>query len=150
MDYLLYWKTFWAEHGGKRAFRSEWPTDRKWLWDRAARGDRYWVVVAAPRESPGQWRLLEKLEVARPDRAVGRGPRRYRIVADRKRSRVFEVASGEHDAAPVLKSLEFSSGNRITRTGTDIGRSIRTPRRLTDRDVVKMEKFAARLSSRSF
>ena len=145
MDYLLYWKTFWSEHGGRRPFRPEWPTDRRWLWQKAARGDRYWIVVAAPKEAPGQWRLLEKLEIARPDRAVGRGPRKFRILGDRKRSRVFDFADGQRDAASVLKRLEFSSGNPITRTGTDIGRSIRTPRRLTERDVAKMEKFAARL-----
>jgi len=146
MDYLLYWKTFWTEHGGKRPFRAEWPTDRKWLWEKAARGDRYWVVIAAPKNVPGQWRLLQQLEVARRDSRVGKGGRKFRIVGDRRKSRVFAFADGQGDAARVLKRLDFSSGHPITRSGTDIGRSIRTPRRLTSADVKKMEKFAARLA----
>ena len=146
MDYLLYWKTFWSEHGGRGPFRHDWPTDRRWLWQNASRGDRYWIVIAASKNAPGEWRLLERLEVARRDTAVGKGRRKYRIVGDRKRSRVFAFADGQRDAAVVLKRLEFSSGNRITREGSAIGRSIRTPRRLTPGDVAKMEKFAARLT----
>jgi hypothetical protein len=145
MDYLLYWKTFWSEHGDRGPIRAEWPTDRRWLWEKASRGDRYWVVIAAPKKEPGHWRLLQKLEVARRDSNVGKGDRKFRIVGDRTKSRVFDFADRRPDAAAVLKRLEFSSGRPITRTGTGIGRSIRTPRRLTPADVKKMEKFAARL-----
>ncbi|HTO77304.1 MAG TPA: hypothetical protein VMQ61_14595, partial [Thermoanaerobaculia bacterium] len=89
---------------------------------------------------------LQQLEVARRDSRVGKGGRKFRIVGDRRKSRVFAFADGQGDAARVLKRLDFSSGHPITRSGTDIGRSIRTPRRLTSADVKKMEKFAARLA----
>ncbi len=145
MDYLLYAKTFWSENGGRKPAGRDWHTDRRWLWQKASRGDRLWVVIAAPKEAPGEWRLLERLEVARRDPAVRRSGRKYRIVGSRKRSRAFDFARNAPDLAPILKRLEFSSGNRVQHTGSAIGRSIRTPRRLTPEDVDKLESFASRL-----
>jgi len=148
MDYLLYAKTFWSERGNGRASTHDWYTDRRWLWKRVSRGDRLWVVIAGPKETPGEWRLLEKLEVAKSDPSVRRSGRRYRIVGSRKRSQGFDFGESQEDVAPVLKRLEFSSGRRVEYAGTEIGRSIRTPRRLTLEDVAKLEEFAAKLAKR--
>ena len=145
MDYLLYWKSFWSENRGKRPSGRDWFTDSRWLWKNAARGDRFWVVVTAPKSAPGEWRLLERLEVARPDPAMRRSGRKYRIAASRKQSRVFDFVEPQIDAAPVLRTLDFSSGRRLKDAGSAIGRSIRNPRRLTAEDVAKLEEFASRL-----
>jgi hypothetical protein len=145
MDYLLYWKSFWSESGGRPPAKRDWYTDRKWLWEKAARGDRFWVVITAPKKAPGQWRLLERLEVAKPDSNVRRSGRKYRIVGSRKRSRVFDFAEGQGDVAPVLRRLDFSTGRRLTLAGSAIGRCIRNPRRLTPEDAQKLEDFASRL-----
>jgi hypothetical protein len=145
MDYLLYWKSFWSENGGRPPKSRDWYTDRKWLWEKAVRGDRFWVVITAPKEAHGQWRLLERLEVAKPDSAVRRSGRKYRIVASRKGSRIFDFAEGQGDVAPVLRCLDFSTGRRLRLEGSGIGRAIRNPRRLTEEDARKLEDFASRL-----
>jgi hypothetical protein len=146
MDYLLYAKSFWSERDGRKRVTHAWDTDCRWLWKSARRGDRLWIVIAAPKEAAGEWRLLERLEVARPDPAVRRSGRKYRIAGSPRKSRAFDYGEAQRDLAPVLKRLEFPTGRRIQETGSAIGRNIRGPRRLTGEDVSKLEAFAARLS----
>jgi hypothetical protein len=146
MDYLLYARSFWSERDGLKPFAHDWHTDCRWLWKKARRGDRLWIVIAAPQEAAGEWRLLERLEVARPDPAVRRSGRRFRIAGNHRTSRIFDYGGGQPDVAPVLKRLAFPTGRRIQETGSAIGRSIRAPRRLTEEDVSKLEAFAARLA----
>src|SRR4030095_9978606 len=99
-------------------------------------------VITAPKKAPGQWRLLERLEVAKPDSIVRRSGRKYRIAGGRKRSRVFDFAEGQSDVAPVLRRLDFSTGRRLTLAGSAIGRSIRKPGRLPTQDARAPERFA--------
>jgi hypothetical protein len=145
MDYLLYARTFWSERDGVKPFAHDWHTDCRWLWRKARRGDRLWIVIAAPKEAAGEWRLLERLEVARPDPAVRRNGRKYRIVGSPRKSRAFDYGERQRDLAPILKRLEFPTGRRIQETGSAIGRSIRGPRRLADADIERLEAFASRL-----
>ena len=146
MDYLLYAKTFWSRRDGRKPLARGWDTDCRWLWKNARRGDRLWIVIAAPKEAAGEWRLLGRMDVARPDPAVRRSGRKYRIAGNRRASRTFEIGDDQPDVGPVLKRLAFPTGRRIQEAGSAIGRSIRGPRRLTDEDVSKLEAFALTLS----
>jgi hypothetical protein len=142
MDYLLYWKTFWSENAGRPASTRDWFTDQKWLWQKVERGDRLWIVVAAPKDADGQWRLRGRLEVAKADPRVRRSPFKYRIAGSREGSLTFDVAEKQRDVGPVLKRLAFSSGRRLKLRGRAIGQAIRNARRLTPEDAARLEDFS--------
>jgi len=148
MDYLLYWKTFWSENGGRKASGRGWDTDQRWLWERVERGDRLWIVVAAPKEAAGEWRLRGLLEVAKADPRIRRSGRKYRIAGSREGSRTFDVAAKQRDVGPVLRRLAFSSGRRLKLQGSAIGQAIRNARRLTAEDGARLEDFSSGLERR--
>lgn len=143
--YLLYWKTFWEENGGRRPLRNEWWTNRAWLWNRISSGDRIWLVVKAQAER-GEWCLLQRLDVLRAASERTSTKRKFGIYGNPETAVEFQL-NGQPDFAHLLHQFEFSTGRRLNLSGAEIGRALQSPRRLASQDVLLLEKFAAQLQT---
>ncbi len=144
-DYLVYWQSFWNDVDDPAEVVHDWYTKNETFYNQIERGDNLWVVVSGGQDSPGEWRLLQRIYVASRDPHLQQsqyGP--YHVIGDEQQGKVFDP-SLQPDFAPLLKKLRFASGNRITLSGGQIGQALQSIRRLSDSDVVLLREYAEML-----
>jgi hypothetical protein len=147
-NYLLYWKTFWAEVDDFRESNHDWHTDNWNFFNNVEEGDVFWVIINGGPEAPDEWRLISRSVVAMKDPIINTRSRRYHIIADDEGSTLFDP-TWQGDLAPILKQLTFQSNKRIKRNGKLIGRTLQIARRLTEEDITILHEYARSLSTDS-
>ncbi len=132
-DFLVYWKYFWREtRDDPNNVGEDWSTARESVFKQIKPGDRIWVVVTGGSRRPAQWRLLQRI-VARRKGTNWDADWPYEVLGDPQGNQRFDVLS-QSDFAPLLRRLEFASGNRIRFRGTKIGKTLQSPRKLSGAD----------------
>jgi len=144
-DYLLYWKTFWDEKRNLEREGHDWHNNDESFYRNINSGDVLWVFITGGDDNPEEWRLLARSRVLSPDpNIVTSQYGSYRIIGDSHNSHYFDFRH-QPDATPILQSLEFASGNRITTDGRKIGNTLQRARRLTEADSALLKDYAKTL-----
>jgi len=143
-DFLVYWKYFWrTTREDPNAVGDYWHTARESFFKQIKPGDRIWVVVTGGEGRPNQWRLLQRIVVRRKGTNLG-SDWPYEVVGDKQENQRFDTGS-QTDLSAVLRRLEFASGNRIRFRGAKIGKTLQSPRRLSERDGHVLLKYSRQL-----
>jgi hypothetical protein len=144
-DYLAYWQTYWDDYPKLRPLDFDWYTNDARFHAAVQPGDTIWVVVSAGPDLPSEWRLLQRVEVLRPDPAeVVSRYGKFHVYADTSRSEAFDLR-GQQDLTPLLKRLEFKSGKSIAYDGNKIGQAIQRPRGLASADRELLQSYTAKI-----
>src|SRR5688572_5261595 len=152
-DFMVYWKNYERDtnKAGNSGIADDWywHTGKESIYNQLSEGDNLWVLI---RDSEAKWKLLSKIKIARKkiDRDVNKFEVKeygqYHFIGDPKKSERFDIVT-QADFEPILRQLEFGSGQKITATGKRIGLSFQAPRRLSVKDGNLLSDYQARLRS---
>lgn len=147
-NFLLYWKYFWDDFAENSDSLNElWYTAQKSFWEKVEPDDNLWVVIFGDSQSPNEWRLLQRIVVQKKFTDF-KYDRPYRLIGDSAKGQHFNISS-QDDLTPLLHSLNFVSGKKITATGRAIGNAIQTIRPLSEADGLLLEKYSQTLKINS-
>jgi hypothetical protein len=144
--FLGYMQHFWnvdSHHGYLQTVKHAWGTLSDYFHKLVKEGDTLWIVVSGGPQFPGEWRLLQVVEIE--ERYYDpKDPTPYCAKGSIERSKVF-YPDRQADLTPLLKELDFDSGKKIEQEGRRVGLTLQSLRRLTDEDGKLLQEYASRL-----
>jgi hypothetical protein len=143
--FLAYLQHYWEDLKHPAKVIPGWGTKSDYVHRMVKPGDVIWVVTRGGPGHEDEWRLLQKVVVARNWYDTERKDNfRYRVAEDEAFSAVYDPTD-QGDLTPLLHKLDFASGKRIMASGGKIGQSLQTVRPVTSHSGTLLEAYAAKL-----